>query len=188
VTTRDDPSDDTGPGAPPGDGDETGGDGGADMVRVEVSVPLDRDRAFALFTDGMAGWWPTSALLDPVASVDPEAMGASVSVDHEVGGVWSERSTDGSERRWGAVRAWDPPAALRLDWVLGADRTPEADADRRSVVDVRFAEVDDDLTTVIVEHRGLAAHGSGANDVRRWVGGDDGWWAILSAYAAAARA
>jgi len=159
---------------------------GTDMVRVEVTVPLAVDRAFALFTEGLAGWWPNRVLQDPAATTDPELTASAMTLDPVVGGVWSERSTDGTERIWGAVRAWEPPRALTLDWAVGGDRTPEPDG-RASTVVVRFAEVEGALTTVIVEHRDLDAHGAGEPAVRRWVAGDDGWWAILQAYVSAAR-
>jgi hypothetical protein len=67
---------------------------------------------------------------------------------------------------------WEPPRRIRATWTPG------------SHVDILFAEVDKDLTTVIVEHRDLAVHDSA---LRRLVAGDDGWWAALRRYAAAAR-
>lgn len=89
--------------------------------------------------------------------------------------------TDGMERWWPAtarpmeatVTLWEPPAHIRARWAPG------------STIDVRFAEVDDDLTTVIVEHHRLDAHDP---DTQAWITGDDGWWSILRAYAAASRA
>ncbi len=80
-----------------------------------------------------------------------------------------------TERRWGEVTLREPPLHLRASW---------PGVDGASVVDVRLADVDDDLTTVIVEHRGLHHH---SPEERAWLRGDDGWWAILRTYAAAAR-
>ncbi len=70
------------------------------------------------------------------------------------------------------VTLWEPPEHIRVRWAPG------------STVDVRIAEVDDDLTTVIVEHRHLDAHDPAT---RTLITGDDGWWQALRAYAAAAR-
>lgn len=71
------------------------------------------------------------------------------------------------------VARWEPPRRIGATWAPG------------STIDVRFAEVDDDLTTVIVEHRHLDAHDPAT---RVLIAGDDGWWSVLRAYAAAARA
>lgn len=71
------------------------------------------------------------------------------------------------------VTLWEPPVRIGVTWAPG------------STVDVRFAEVDDDLTTVIVEHRHLDAHD---RPTRALITGDDGWWSLLRAYAEAARA
>ena len=35
----------------------------AELLRVEVSVPLPADAAFAAFVEGMAGWWPEGTSL-----------------------------------------------------------------------------------------------------------------------------
>jgi hypothetical protein len=111
-----------------------------DLLRVEVSVALDVEAAFALFTEDMVGWWPPDSVL--------RTMDATVTL-------------------------WDPPTRIGVKWAPG------------STIDVRFAEVDDDLTTVIVEHRHLDRHDA---ETRAVVTGDDGWWSVLRAYAEAAAA
>lgn len=63
----------------------------------------------------------------------------------------------------------DPPRAATFTW-----------ADDGSEVVLRVASVEDDLSTVIVEHRYVG------RAVREWAAGDDGWWAVLRAYVAAA--
>ena len=70
------------------------------------------------------------------------------------------------------VTLWERPDHIRATWAPG------------STIDVRFAEVADDLTTVIVEHRHLDRHDPAT---RALITGDDGWWAVLRAYAASAR-
>ncbi|HEX7131514.1 MAG TPA: hypothetical protein VF228_03020 [Iamia sp.] len=103
-------------------------------------MPLGVEASFALFTEGMAGWWPPdSSLL---------AMDATVTL-------------------------WDPPTRIGVTWAPG------------STIDVRFAEVDDDLATVIVEHRHLDVHDAATRAV---ITGDDGWWSVLRAYVAAVAA
>lgn len=70
------------------------------------------------------------------------------------------------------VTLWEPPVRIGVTWAPG------------STVDVRFAEVDDDLTTVIVEHRRLDAHDPAA---RALITGDTGWWQVLRSYSEATR-
>lgn len=65
----------------------------------------------------------------------------------------------------------DPPATAAYTWAADG-----------SAVTFRVGSVEDDLTTVIVEHRYRT------RAVRAWAAGDDGWWAVLRAYVAAARA
>lgn len=64
----------------------------------------------------------------------------------------------------------DPPRAATCAWA----------ADGSTVV-LRVASVEDDLSTVIVEHHYQD------DAVREWAAGADGWWAVLRAYVAAAR-
>ena len=111
----------------------------ADLLRVEVSVPLGVEASFAHFVDGLDRWWPASS---PIRSLEA------------------------------TVTLWEPPGRIGVTWAPG------------STVDVRFAEVDDDLTTVIVEHRHLDVHDPAT---RALITGDDGWWSALRSFAAAAR-
>jgi hypothetical protein len=111
-----------------------------DLLRVEVSVPLGVEAAFARFADDLDAWWPAGSALD--------AMDVTVTL-------------------------WERPVRVGATWAPG------------STIDVRFAEVDDDLTTVIVEHRHLDRHDPAT---RALITGDDGWWSVLRAYAASTRA
>jgi uncharacterized protein YndB with AHSA1/START domain len=144
----------------------------AELLRVEVSVPLDADAAFALVTTGMAGWWPAGTSL----RMEGAAEGVVASMTPGEHGRWVESGPDG-EVVLGDVATWDPPRLVGLTW------RPHGDAAGR--VEVRTAPVEDDLTTVIVEHHlGGAAATDGS---RRHLAGEQGWWAVLRAYAAAAR-
>ena len=143
-----------------------------ELLRVEVTVPLDPDGAFSLFVDGMATWWPAGASLR-VADPPADSVAALAPGD---GGRWVERSSAG-EADLGEVATWDPPRVVALGW------RPEGEAAGR--VEVRTAPVDDDLTTVIVEHH---LSGPAATDgSRHHLAGEHGWWTVLRAYATAAR-
>jgi hypothetical protein len=109
------------------------------LLRVEATVPVGLDDAFAAFVDRLDRFWPDGS---PLAAVDA------------------------------TLTHWDAPRRIRATWAPG------------SHVDVAFAPVQEDLTTVIVEHRHLGVHDAA---LRRLVAGDDGWWGALRAYVAAAR-
>jgi hypothetical protein len=95
----------------------------------------------------------------------PLGIEASFARFADVDGWWPE----GSPLRALAaeVTLWEPPEHIRVRWEPG------------STIDVRFVEVDDDLTTVIVEHRHLDRHDRAT---RTLITGDDGWWSALRAY------
>lgn len=143
-----------------------------ELLRVEVTVPLAPDAAFDLFVAGMATWWPAGASL---RAGDPPAD-AVASLEPEDGGRWAEHSSAG-EIDLGDVATWDPPRLVALAW------RPHGEAAGR--VEVRTAPVDEDLTTVIVEHH---LSGPAATDgSRHHLAGEHGWWTVLRAYATAAR-
>ena len=81
-------------------------------VRVSVSVGLDQQRCFEVFTDEMTSWWPAGHHIG-------EAPIEEVVIEPFVGGRWYTRHTDGSETETGVVTAYD--AAERLHRHL-ADR------------------------------------------------------------------
>jgi uncharacterized protein YndB with AHSA1/START domain len=143
-----------------------------ELLRVEVTVPLDAGGAFELFTGAMATWWPAGSSLRAL-----DAPGDAVaSLDAVDGGAWVERHA-GGEVVLGEVATWDPPRLVALTW------RPHGEVAGR--VEVRTAPVDDDLTTVIVEHH---LSGAAATDgSRRHLAGERGWWSVLRAYATAAR-
>ena len=77
-------------------------------VRREITVPGSPDRAFDLFTNHMAQWWPSE---HHVAASPVVAM----TVEPRVGGRLYDSCEDGSESAWGQVTAWDPPARFDHD-------------------------------------------------------------------------
>ncbi|WP_448624140.1 SRPBCC domain-containing protein [Geodermatophilus sp. URMC 64] len=132
----------------------------------QVSVAAPPERAFALFTERIAEWWP----LGDGHSV----FGAGGTVAFESTGL-VERHGD-RVSVWAEVTVWEPPDALELDWHPG--RTAES----ATRVRVTF-EADDDRTLVTLEHDGWerladaeAARGSY----------DEGWAFVLSRFAEAA--
>lgn len=145
-----------------------------DLLRFEVTVPVPPAAALAAFTDEIGAWWP-----DPEVEIALDAR-----PDGALTWMWGCDVVVLAE-----VVAADPGTSITLAWrvvpgghPLGAG--PRAGAGAGTVA-IRTAPVDDDLTTVIVEHHGLA--GDDGRAVRRWATGDDGWWTLLRAYAAHTR-
>jgi uncharacterized protein YndB with AHSA1/START domain len=149
----------------------------SDTVHRSITVSVPVERAFAVFTEGLGGWWPPELTwaADDLAGVELEGR---------QGGRWLERDRDGREAAWGEVLAWDPPRRVVLSWAVNADRSPQPDPDRRSEIDVTFTPEDDRTTRVDVEHRGLARHGGDTDAYVEGMG--PGWEHLLERYRAAA--
>jgi uncharacterized protein YndB with AHSA1/START domain len=96
------------------------------VLRKTLEVAAPPERAFALFTEGIAGWWPVRT--HSVA----EERAETVVFEPGVGGRIYERTLDGDEHLWGTVTAWDPPGRVACTWHPG--REPETAQE----VEVRF--------------------------------------------------
>lgn len=147
-------------------------------VRRSVEVAAPAERAFAVFTEGLDGWWPRSH------HVQPGEL-ARVGVDpHEGGRVWEENDA-GEVCVWGRVLTWDPPRTFAFSWQIGTDwgvPAPDAPASR---VTVRFTPTDGGTRVELVHDR-LDAHGTGWEQLREGVGGDGGWSSLLQQFATVA--
>jgi uncharacterized protein YndB with AHSA1/START domain len=149
-------------------------------VRRTLTVAAPPERAFAVFTEGIGGWWP----LQPYSIGEEPAVDAVL--EPREGGRWFERSAGGAECDWGHVRVWDPPRRVVLTWEISADWQPDPTA--TSEVDVRFSAVDGGRTLVELEHRGLETYAERADEMRGIFGSENGWGALLSQFASAAEA
>jgi uncharacterized protein YndB with AHSA1/START domain len=145
-------------------------------VRRSTTVAAPLDRAFAVFTDGFATWWPESHHLRG------EAL-ESVTIEPREGGRWYERTRDGAECDWGRVLVWDPPRRLVLSWAISPSWQPETDPNRVSEVEVRFTPETDGRTRVDLEHRAFDRHGEGGDGLRDAVSAEGGWGTLLARYA-----
>ena len=143
-------------------------------VRQSIVVEAPRDRAFAVFTEGMTSWWPLDTY-----SIAPGPMAEAV-IEPREGGRWFERSEDGSECEWGRVLAWEPPDRVVLVWQLSPDW--QYDAGLHTEIEVRFTAEDERRTRVELEHRHFERMGKeGGEKMRRDVEG--GWPVRLEIYA-----
>lgn len=148
----------------------------AAVVQESVLVEAPIDRAFEVFTEGMASWWPESHHI-------LEGELAEMVFEPRAGGHIYDRATDGTECRWARVLAYDPPNRVVFSWDITLAWEIEADPAKASEVEVRFIPEDSERTRVELEHRHIDRHGDGWERMRDAVGSPNGWRVGLEAFA-----
>ena len=143
-------------------------------VRKSVTVATSIERAFAVFTDGIDGWWPRTH------HIGKTPMVKSV-IEPRVGGRWFATHEDGSETDTGVVVAYEPPHRVVLTWQLDADW--KYDPHFRTEVEVVFTAEADKRTRVDLTHRGLEAYGVKSEKLRSELDADNAWAGILESFA-----
>jgi uncharacterized protein YndB with AHSA1/START domain len=142
-------------------------------VRKSVTVKATPERAFEVFTAGVATWWP----LEEHSIGEKQAR--TVAIEPRVGGRFYETADNGDEHDWGTVTAWDPPSRFACTWHPGNDPAQAQD------LDVRFIP-DGDGTRVELAHTGWERR---ENPAEAMEGYDSGWDVVLGElYARAANA
>lgn len=124
----------------------------ASRVLVALRVPVPPARAFAAFTEQIAGWWQPNGLFEFT-----EGRTGVLAFEPGPDGRLVETYPDGSTFVVGHIRAWEPPRRLVLSW-----RQASFTADQETELHVRFDDVDDvddptgaaAQTRVVVEHFG----------------------------------
>src|SRR5688572_27048019 len=119
-----------------------------DPIRRNVTVPLDPERAFTLFTEGMHSWWPVQ---DHSRSAS-ETEGESVKTERgelqtRKGGRIVEHPSNGVGLPWAEILVWEPPHRFVMAWKPHARPQPPTE------VEVTFTPSDEG-TLVELEHRG----------------------------------
>ena len=137
-------------------------------VHASIVVEVPVDKAFSVFTDGMATWWPPEHHL-------LQGELADMVFEPRVGGHIYDRAVDGSESHWARVLVYEPPARLVFSWDVSPQWQLEPDPGKTSEVEVRFVPEGPDRTRVELEHRHLERHGDGWEQMRDAVGSSDGW-------------
>ena len=143
-------------------------------VRAAVTVAVQPERAWEVFTTGIADWWPVAS--HSVAAGEDEVPERLV-LEPGAGGEIYELF-GGVKRHWARIHTWHPPRTLGYTWRVNPDNPP-------SEVVVTFTPVEDG-TRVEVVHSGWEAYGANRDELRASYGGEDGWARVLEAFAAAA--
>jgi len=142
-------------------------------IRRQIVVPTDPTDAFALWTDGLSGWWPFAG---------HSLFGVGSTVDFQDGQL-VETSTNGDTATWGAVLQWVPGELLRLTW------HPGGEPDQATEVAVRFTEIDvaespGSHTLVSLVHLGWGQRADGAEARGNY---DHGWNLVIAQFGEHAR-
>jgi len=145
-------------------------------VTTTIVVDAPAHRAFSVFTDDIAGWWPPEHHI-------LQAPLASMVFEPKVGGHVYDVGTDGSECRWGTVLAYEPPHRVVFSWNITLQWQLETDPGRTSEVEVRFVPEGGRRTRVELEHRHLDRHGDGWEGIRDAVRSGGGWGMGLQRFA-----
>jgi uncharacterized protein YndB with AHSA1/START domain len=148
-------------------------------IRRSVTVDVDREQAFTVFTEGFDSWWMRSHHIGAaeleVAIIEPRE-----------GGRWYERDIDGSECDWGYVISWEPPGRVVLAWQINGEW--KYDPTLVTEVEVTFTEEGGSRTRVDLEHRHLDRLGEAAARMRAVFDSDGGWPGLLRLFAQQAQA
>jgi uncharacterized protein YndB with AHSA1/START domain len=137
-------------------------------VQHRVRVTLAPAQAFALFTDGLARWWPMAGH----SCYGDRA--AEVRFEPRVGGAVTEIARDGQRALWGEITEWSPPEAFAMRWFPGLAST---DA---TLLRVRFEALPAGGTEISVQHSGWESRGDLAADKRGQY--ERGWPHVLDAF------
>ena len=116
-------------------------------VMVSISVALDADTAFDIFTKDVGLWWKRG----PAYRMRPRKNG-HMTFEPREGGRLLETFDDGTEPAvFASIRIWEPGKRIVLDWHTGNYKPGE-----KTEVEIRFKPTNGG-TRVIVEHRGWEA-------------------------------
>jgi len=119
---------------------------GIDAIVITIELELTPGRAYSLFTEHFAEWWPAAT---HSLSRDPATR---CHLDARRGGAVDERAPDGSRHAWGQVLEVEPGRRIRFSWYPG--REPET----AQWIEVGFASAADGCR-VTLTHGGWEALG-----------------------------
>jgi uncharacterized protein YndB with AHSA1/START domain len=150
-------------------------------VHVSIVVEAPIERAFSVFTDEMATWWPEDHHI-------LEAELAEMVLEPRQGGRIYDRGVDGSECQWARVLVYEPPTRFVFSWDINLRWKVETDPAKTSEVEINFVSEGERRTRVQLTHRHLERHGEGWEQMRDAVQSPGGWARGLQRFAQAAQA
>jgi uncharacterized protein YndB with AHSA1/START domain len=136
-------------------------------VRKSLLVNCSQERAFEVFTDEVASWWPART-----HSIHHDKV-TEVVLEPREGGEMYELAEGGKREHWGRVIAWEPPGRLVLAWKVNPATAAPTE------IEVTFTP-EDEGTRVVLEHRNWEQAGEGAAQMRDNYEG--GWDIVLAPF------
>lgn len=133
-------------------------------IRKSIWIARPPEVSFKVFCEEMCEWWPGGF----------SGRDSKLFLEHEVGGRFYERRSDGTEYQIGRVTAYRPPSVVAFTW-----RAPSWD--ETTNVEIRFS-AERSGTRVDLEHSGWEQDAK-TEDARKNY--DTGWGKILEHYQAA---
>lgn len=94
-----------------------------DTVSASTTIALPPDKAFELFTAGIASWWPREYTWS-------QDVLEEIAIEPGEGGFCVERGPHGFTVHWGRVETWERPERLVFTWQIGPSREPVPDPNR----------------------------------------------------------
>lgn len=139
-----------------------------DAIVKTLQVPCAPERAFDIFVNRIASWWPLDG---HAASAAAGKAALAVTIEPHVGGAVFETMHDGSRTDWGEVLEFEEGRKLAMTW------HPGNNADNPTRVDVVFEAASEGQTRVTLTHSGWEIWGDSAADRRENY--DSGWDFVL---------
>ena len=143
-------------------------------IHKSLVVPLPKDRAFRLFTESLADWWPVES---HSISAGQKKRPQKLTIEPRLNGQIIETLEDGSTTIWGHFSAWAPPDSLILEWYVG--RT----CDLATQVSVDFQTRGNETVLTLVHDGFEVLGGAGSDMLNRY---QSGWDPVLACLQAAA--
>ena len=150
----------------------------ATVVTRSVTVEVDQQRAFDVFTAGIGSWWNRDHHLGDQPMKD-------IIVEPSVGGRCYTTQENGKEYDWATVLVWEPPDRVVLGWHLNEQW--QCDKNFVTEVEVTFRPDGANRTHVTLEHRDLEKYGAAKDAIAESLAGDHGWKGSLERYAEAVK-
>ncbi len=135
-----------------------------------IDVPCRQDKAFVVFIEEMASWWPLGKF---TVSAMSGTTAKSIRVDTRPGGEIVEISPDDTEHLWGTIQDYDPYDFVSMNFHIPQ---PGEIVEDRSLVEVRFTALTSEHTRVVLTQSNWEAFGERAEALQ---GGYGGGWTLI---------
>jgi len=138
-------------------------------IVLTIEVACEKAKAFSIFTQQMAAWWP---LGKRAMSLYSGGKAMTLEVEARLGGTIVEVGDDGTRHFWGSFKRFEPHDLLVLDFHMGLP--PE----QSGTVEVSFTSAGPGRTAVKLVHSNWEGYGDMAAMMRKGYAGS--WGLILA--------